>query len=233
MGLLVKPDGLSSEFIRRGEGATDFARIETGLRRVNILTSGEQMTAFEDGETWRRGGGETFVADATIELTGGSEAIRHVIGKALVSFATPLDSKLGIWLRRRSFLAKSGVAVPFLYSGLDAIIFEEFIDRPLGTDDLLDPNMLDQIGKIGARLDFNGFPTLSFLSDLRTKDRRIYYVDFGFDLGEPGGVCTDRARATIEKSIPASHVELCLTSYNANLLELKGAEGNCLDLPPE
>ena len=217
-GFIIKPEGLSSEFLRTGEGATDWARIEDGLRRENILQSSETMTAFEDVEPWHRGGAETFIADAMVGVSPGSSG-RRVIAKALVSFATDLDTKLRVWLRRRSLLSGIGIPVPFLFNGRNATVFEEFIDEPFRLTDS-DSDILDQVGKIGAQLDFNGFTTLSFLSDLRVKDQLVYYVDFGTDLGEPSGARTESARLTLVKSIPASQIDSCLRAYDGTLIDL-------------
>ena len=216
-GLILKPKGLSDEFIRLGNGAGDWSRIESGLRVAGVLRTAERMTAYSDCEPWHRGGGETYVADAIIEVAGGSESSRHVIAKAVVSFATSLEAKLEVLLTRRAMLTKLGIAVPELYSARDAMVLEEFIDRPIGETDLADEGILQQVGCIAAKLDCSGFTTLSFLSDMRVKDGCLYYVDFGFDLGEPSGSRTKSALHAIEKSVPSEHVDSCLRSYSVTL----------------
>lgn len=222
-GLSLKPQGLSREFIRIGQAAaTESAQIEAGLRLTNILGAQERMIGFVDEEPWHRGGGETYVADSLVLVSGIEDLHRHVLAKAFVSIGTPLDAKLDSLLRRRKLVSEMGIPVPRLYSAREATIFEEFIDFPVIAAELVDEAVLEQIGEIGAHLDWNGFSTLSFLSDLRIKNGRVYYVDFGFDLGEPSDVRSNCARATIEKAIlNQAALDCCLRSYSTSLQSLR------------
>jgi hypothetical protein len=198
-------------------GATEFARVETGLRLTNILDADEQFIGYLDREPWHPGGAETYIADGEVFVSG-IETSRHVIAKALVSMGGALDARLASWLRRRELLSKIGIPVPRLYSAKDATIFEEFIDFPITAVKLIDEAILDQVGEIGAHLDFNGFSTLSFVSDLRIKNGQVLYVDFGFDLGEPSDLLKDCAREAILKASPTPvALDRCLRAYDVSL----------------
>ena len=230
--LLLKPDGLSSEFLRTGRGTTEWARIEAGLRLANILSATERMDSYADGEPWHRGGAETYIADASILVARASDPNRRVIAKALVSFATDIEVKVAVWLQRRTFLSQIGILVPILYSGRNGVIFEEFIDRPLTDLDLKDESILAQLGDIGARLDFYGFSTLSFVDDLMLKEGKIRFVDFGFDLGEPSGRQSSHAQIAIAKLVPSDSARYCLSSYDATRRILSETiPSNCRDRP--
>ena len=150
-GLSLKPQGLSREFIRIGQAAaTESAQIEAGLRLTNILGAQERMIGFVDEEPWHRGGGETYVADSLVLVSGIEDLHRHVLAKAFVSIGTPLDAKLDSLLRRRKLVSEMGIPVPRLYSAREATIFEEFIDFPVIAAELVDEAVLEQIGEIGA-----------------------------------------------------------------------------------
>lgn len=216
---------LSSEILKLGEGMAIAERLESGLLKAKIIRPGEKLLAVSDCSVWHQGGSETFVADSTITVEHERIEKRHVIGKLLFSFASPLNVILASWLRRREVLQAIGVRVPHLYSVAGEAIYEEFIESELAEDSWAAPKLLNDIAMTAARLDYAGFVTLSFLNDLRRAGEKVYYVDFGFDLGDPKATPTSSARAEIERRVPDPYKAKCLQQYETHLNQLAKAPG--------
>ena len=73
----------------------------------------------------------------------------------------------------------------FFFSALNGVIYEEFIDQDFSVTTVLPADILEQVAFIAAQLDKKGFATFSFINYIRVKNNKLYYVDFGSDLGEP------------------------------------------------
>ena len=106
------------------------------------------------------------------------------------------------------------------YSAFAGTIHEQFIEDELTVDSWAVPDLIKDVARTGARLDSAGFVTLSFLNDLRRSGNQVYYVDFGFDLGEPRPGPTCSAREDIDRRIPAPYKAKCLEYYEVYIREL-------------
>ncbi len=171
-------DGISKT-IQLDFGCTDF---EQCMRHLGILEDAEVLMEYEDLYPWRRGGAETYIAAARVQ-TNLKE--KRFIAKALFSFATSPERQLQDWARRRAQLITLGIRTPILYSSCKGVIYEDFIEEEFNYSSLSEPAVVDQLVNIAATLDRNGYASLSFTKDIRIMDKLLYYVDFGFDLGEP------------------------------------------------
>lgn len=220
--------GLSAEFIRLGVGESDLDRLSSGLLKVGVMQQRESLKWLKDLSAWRRGGGETFIADSVIVVTDPrsqkTEELltqeRHVIGKALVPFGSPPEIAMATWLRRRDLLLALNVPAPQLFGAIGGTIYEEFIDLELSLEAFQIPVILKELGRIAAILDQAGFTTLSFLSDIRRRNTRLYYVDFGFDLGEPSGSACSSAKSQLESQLPNASKDIAIDSYNLHFCNL-------------
>jgi len=57
--------------------------------------------------------------------------------------------------------------------------------------------------EIGWKLDMLGFTTLSFLNDIRAdENNNPFYIDFGFDLGEPSPMQKECAKNNLILKFP-------------------------------
>ena len=96
-------------------------------------------------------------------------------------------------------LESLGIKVPKTYGVSGATIYQEFIVndksqevikglRQTKTLSEKDKQLLDQLIKMAAILDHEGYRTLDFLGDvIFDADREVFlYIDFGFDLGDKG-----------------------------------------------
>jgi hypothetical protein len=221
---LLLPAGLSEEFLRIGTGDTQAERMQEALMKSNILQSGERLLGISDVTPWHRGGAETYVADSIIELQSKHEERRHVIAKALVSFGSRPEAQLASWVKRRTLIAELGIRVPYMYSASRGAIYEEFIESELEPTSFTVPKLLEEMAKIAATLDHSGFATIAFLSDLRRRADKLYYIDFGSDLGEPGQVATSCARGLLERKLPEPYKAECLMHYAAVFSDLSTAD---------
>jgi hypothetical protein len=171
----------------------------------------DKIVSFSDINDWRRGGAETFVADSVL-VTELCER-RHVIGKALVSFASSADRFLTSWIARREQLSRLGIRVPFLYSTGPGIILEEFIQGEFCITDCDADQLNKDLARAAVLLDLGGFEPLSFLKDLRRRGHRVYYVDFGSDLADPERTSGRRARLELERNLQGRVKSKCLHHY--------------------
>jgi hypothetical protein len=212
----LREDGLSADFLRLGDGETTAVRLESGLVRAGVIGATERLNTFVDVTTWHQGGAETFVGDSYLNTDRVWR--RHIVGKALFSFAVTPERMLDSWLSRRETLRLIGVRVPILYAAFAGTLYEEYIESELFERSLCSETLTTDVARTAALVDRAGFESLSFLSDLRTQNEKAYYVDFGFDLGDPTGVPNKRARSSLGKALCEPFRTACLKQYDSCLL---------------
>ena len=211
----LRDDGLSADFIRLGHGQNMTIRLEEGLVRAGVISAAERLTTFVDVTAWHQGGAETFVGDSYLSTDRGGS--HHIIGKALFSFGSTPERMLGSWLGRRETLRRVGVRVPILYSAFAGTLYEEYVEAELFEHFFCSDALAVDVARTAALIDWAGFESLAFLDDLRTQEERAYYVDFGFDLGDPTGVPNKRARSNMEKKLCEPFRSTCLKHYDSCL----------------
>ena len=110
-------------------------------------------------------------------------------------------------LKRRTMLASFDILVPELYSATDACINEQFIPYAIDSYTVLKGHItlhvLNDITHAATVLDIRGFPTFNFIDDMRTDGKRAYYVDFGWDLWNPGKHPVDNAYSCLLYTSPS------------------------------
>lgn len=172
-------------------------RLSSALKKIGIVKSGETIIAYEELNDYVRKGEETYVAAARVILNKEHRRIiRSFVSKAVISG----DELIKSMLRRRYLLQSQNIHVPELYSVTDACINEELIpydlDCVLGKE-LYNLEVLNSVIHAAAVLDWMGFRTLNFLSDMRTDGKFAYYIDFGWDLADPSDSPKDNAFNTL------------------------------------
>jgi hypothetical protein len=75
--------------------------------------------------------------------------------------------------------------------------------------------MLQGLARIAALLDRNGFMTLSFTEDIRCDGAAPYYIDFGFDLGEPSRHPSSRAFEELSRFCIANDAQFPRATYES------------------
>lgn len=213
----LRDDGVSADFIRLGHGQNITMRLENGLIKAGVIKPAERLTTFVDVTAWHQGGAETFVGDSYLSTDRG--VCHHIIGKALFSFGLKPERMLDSWLSRRETLRRIGVRVPTLYSAFGGTLYEEYVEAELVEHFSGSEALATDVARTAALIDWAGFESLAFLDDLRTQEERAYYVDFGFDLGDPTGVPNKRARSNIERKLSEPLRSACLKHYDSCLAE--------------
>ena len=187
----VIENGASSELSRHG--TVNAHTISKWLIDKKIIFPTEQLVAYIEIRPWKRAGGETFIADFQIVT---DQASKHIVVKAMATLFP--ERTLRDWERRRHILAQSGIPVSKWYWFGDGIIFEDYYEftahRKVDFPKLLE---------IAFKLDSLGFEAFNFLEDLRADTHgNPYFVDFGFDLGEPSNVPSLRSKITLCRVFP-------------------------------
>lgn len=182
------------------------------FKHIGVIKNNHVLFKYSDISPWQRGGAETYNAIGLIETN--VETIK-IIAKALVSFATRPEQQLKNWNSRRSKIIELGIPTPRLFSAFNGAIYEEFIDDEFKLDEFLDISILTQLGFIGAKLDKAGFKSISFIDDMRLKNRTLYFVDFGSDLGEPSEISSDNAKLYLVKKLTQQQYEIVKPIYDS------------------
>lgn len=105
--------------------------------------------------------------------------------------------------RRREILKRNGIPVSFWYHYADATIFEDFYPNTASEVSF------EKILYIGNKLDKLGFTTLKFTDDIRAdKNGNPFFIDFGFDLGEPSSKFTISAKNYLLEKYPEKQNEI-------------------------
>ncbi|KKL79634.1 hypothetical protein LCGC14_2012850 [marine sediment metagenome] len=180
----ILPAGISYEFVNKVPVNKYLENLKTGFKAVGLLGNQEEILLYEDLTNWERGGAETYIAQGRLQTSLAQNI--HFIAKAYVGMS-PIREKVVEWTRRRQFLAENGICFPKLYGVYKGTIYEEYISHSVDEDrDVLSDELKLQVARIAGIVDSLGFTSLNFLGDIRFSIRsaQVYYVDFGFDLGE-------------------------------------------------
>lgn len=185
--------------VEKIEGDSLVERISIALRQLNVLEDGEELFAYSEIKDWQRGGDESFYAAADVKVSRDDEVIsRPFVSKAIISMC--IDITIKNMVKRKDILEKAGVKVPHFYSVGNGCINQQYLPFTVYEtikEGRMTDGMLDQLIDIAAAVDKVGFLTMNYVSDLMTDMEDVYYVDFGSDLGEPGGYGYRRAFETL------------------------------------
>jgi hypothetical protein len=199
VNLMLTKNGASFEIIKDVQKNNYENAIIDWLLKKNILPKASMLFSYSDGKVWNRGGAETYSCTFGIEyqITKTQERVNKVINmKALVS--TPIEHKLKEWERRRSLLQKNKIPVSNWYSFGTGLILEDYYP-----EDYKSVKNIEELITIAIGLDKLGSSTLNFLRDIRCNtEGNPFYVDFGFDLGEPSSNPTYNASQTLLNEYP-------------------------------
>lgn len=165
----------------------------------NLLSEKEVLLCFKDIQPWQRTGGETYTTYFYFKTNLQEQTI---VAKAIVT--TNPEKSLIDWKKRRELLAEHNIPVSHWYCSEEATIYELFY--PQKSEKVNDFILLL---KIAFTLDMLGFSTLKFLDDiLCDKNGNPFYVDFGFDLGEPSLSSKTNAKDFLIKKYPHKKAEI-------------------------
>lgn len=185
--------GASSE-IAKDNFPIDQQGVTAWLQTKNIISGDEILHNFQDLMPWTRTGGETFCA--SFQFSTNRTTTKQIFIKAITT--TSPEKSLTDWAKRRKILAEHEIPVSNWYFYGDGVIFEDFYPK-------VAKNVVafEKIIAIGHKLDQLGFTTLKFLDDIRaTEDGSPFYIDFGFDLGEPSSNLKTNAKEYLLKQYP-------------------------------
>ncbi len=189
--------GASTE-INREKFSLDLKGISNWLQLKNIISTNEILLNFNDLTPWTRTGGETYCT--SFEFITDKQA-KQIMIKAIVTLFP--EKSLLDWARRREILKRNGIIVSFWYNYADATIFEDFYPNTASEVSF------DKILNIGYKLDKLGFNTLKFVDDIRAdKNGNPFFIDFGFDLGEPSDKKTISAKKYLLEKYPEKQYEI-------------------------
>lgn len=197
--------GISADIEKKGIVLSQNG-LTTWLKSKNLITNNEILLSFKDIQSWQRTGGETY---STIFNFKTDKQEQSIVVKAIVT--TNPEKSLIDWTNRRAILAGNNISVSHWFWTGEATIYEPFY--PNKSDKTKDFNTLIQTAFI---LDKLGFTTLKFLDDiLCDKDGNPFYIDFGFDLGEPSQTIKTSAKEHLIKIYPSSKADI-EAFYEAN-----------------
>lgn len=189
--------GASTE-VTRENYTLDQNGITKWLQTKKIISKHDILLNYKDLTPWTRTGGETY--GTSFEIRTNNQK-KQIFIKALVTLLP--EKSLLDWFRRREILEKNGISVSFWYHYADATIFEEFY--PYSSNKV----PFEEILYIGYKLDMLGFSTLKFTDDIRAdKNGKPFFVDFGFDLGEPSNIKTTNAKKYLLENYPEKRDEI-------------------------
>jgi hypothetical protein len=197
--------GASAEILREGYALSNLG-ITSWLVNKNIVSVKEKVIGYSDITSWFRAGGETYICIfefSTLRRT------KRIVIKALVTLLP--EKSLLDWERRRGILQENDIPVSNWYSASKGTIYEDFY--PFSAKETTNFKLLLEIGK---KLDYLGFNTLKFIDDIRADEAgKPYFIDFGFDLGEPSNKIVYSAKEYLIKSFPQKVLEIN-TFYDKN-----------------
>ena len=177
-----EPWSIEKEFL----DLTGQCSIERALFDCGLLSSPLEFVGIHSSSAWRRGGAETYIFDFEVICVASR---RRLIAKALVAASPgiPPEKQLDLWYMRRDLIQRSGCPVPTLYVFGKGILIEEYVQDSL-VDVLRDGHntkLFMKLHRYASNVISAGFCPTSFIPNLRTDGKRLFWIDFGNDLGEP------------------------------------------------
>jgi hypothetical protein len=199
--------GASSE-ITTEKHTLNKSGISSWLINKNLITINDNLIEFNDLTPWARSGGETYLTSFRFK----TESItKQIILKAIVT-SFP-NKRLDDWARRRKILIDNNIPVSNWYYYNKAIIIEDYYPNNAFTF-----VSFDKLLSIGYKLDILGFSTLKFLEDIRSDaEGNPFFIDFGFDLGEPSETEKTSAKNYLLKFFPEKTSEINTFYFERNL----------------
>lgn len=182
----------------------------TCLNKIGVTDPNEKLLYYSDITAWTRGGAETYIAVSEIKTE--TKEIRF-IAKALISMAIKPDQQLKNWISRREVIEHLGIKTPVLFSAINGVIYEQYIQDSFFINSSLSEDIIAQLSKIAALLDKAGFASRSFSRDLRVENDKLYYIDFGSDLGEPSSHKKDFAWKHLLEKLNAQQISVAEPVY--------------------
>lgn len=195
---IVTVDKGASTEITKDKFLLDQQGITSWLKSKTIISDNETLSTFQDLMPWTRTGGETYCTSFEFST---DKQTKQIFIKAIVT--TSPEKSLLDWTRRREILIRNGIAVSNWYHHSAATIIEDFYPNTSHQVDFA------KILKIGHQLDQLGFTALKFIDDIRAdKHGNPFYIDFGFDLGEPSETPKTIAKEYLLKIFPDMQSEI-------------------------
>lgn len=203
---IIKIDkGITADIEKKGIALNQNGLTEW-LNSKNLIADTETLISFSDIQPWQRTGDETY---STVFNFKTNKQENTIVVKAIVT--TNPEKSLIDWTNRRAILVNNRVSVSHWFWTGEATIYEQFY--PKKADETKDRKTLIQTA---YKLDKLGFTTLKFLDDiLCDKDGNPFYIDFGFDLGEPSQTIKTSAKEHLIKTYPSLQTDI-EAFYEAN-----------------
>lgn len=198
---LVRDCGFSSSSAKLTE-----ASLANSLRLLGIISDCESIIHYRELGGWERGGAETYVATAEVLVRTSRSKARGVtfVAKAISTFGMEVEEVASVWIFRRSELARY-IMVPRLFSYHNGVIYEEFIPHTVAgfweESKAKRNGAIKDLAQVASALDILGFHPVSIVPNLRVKNDRMYWVDFGADLGSATGSYASTACQLLKKEL--------------------------------
>lgn len=177
------------------------------LTSKKLINRNEDLLKFKDEKPWHKSGGETYSTIFSFET---DKQKKQILVKALTTLNP--EKSLIDWARRRNLLSRYKIPVSNWYWTEKATIFEPYY--PAKVNNSTDFKFLLHIA---YTLDTLGFNSLKFIDDILCTEKGIpYYIDFGFDLGEPSNVIKTDAKDILKLFYPyrIEDIEVFYNSQN-------------------
>src|ERR1700733_6741366 len=165
-------------------------RISDALMALRMVSSSTAEVQVRTTSEWQRGGAETYFVPFVLETH--SRLLGAYILKAMTAATpgTPPETQLRNWTTRRGLVESAGASVPRLYAASNGVLLEDYIAHDLVAfrKDQRSPHVIDDsVIAMSESVWAAGFKPTSWLHNMRTDGRLVYWVDFGEDLGDSTG----------------------------------------------
>lgn len=223
--IVLEDFSLGKDLARAGQGIFLEERLEDALRKRNLVMDAENFINYEElplsdkeGKVsygWKQRGSETYTAAGKVKVNNGSPKEREFVAKSCVKMGCQPDAHVNQWLYRRQVLEEHGVQVPTLYFREPGTYYEQYLawsaseilNRFTGEQRLL---AIKQIAKI---VDTKFTCPISFMDDLRSDGKTIFFTDFGEDLGGVGRGSYMVGKNSLLKYFKGEELTLALKEY--------------------
>lgn len=169
---------------------TGISDLTLAARSIGLIDESSSIRELKYAN-WVRGGAETYILPFNIELLDRNSVRLILKAYTPTSVGRSLEEGFERMFERRDLLVQNGVSEPRVYTRYRASWIEQHLDNKLS--DMLRGSMstenklvlLSQAKSFITQISALGFEPINPIADMMVHEDKVYWVDFGTDLGVP------------------------------------------------
>ncbi len=177
MQIKINETGIS--ILNDFSGISFEAKVQSLFQELKLIKS-DKIRLFEEIQGFQRTSTECYHAFFDYQIE--NKLKQRLVAKAIISGYPAEITAQNMW-RREQTLRKKGIKTGEIYGQKKAILYQKYIPFDIAEINF-QPDLIEELIEMAARLDQAGFDVLELCNNLRSDSKHLYIIDFGQDLGD-------------------------------------------------